>query len=60
MVAGGHGFGPELLGTKELLTNAEVTLEYREDYGHVDHVFSTRHTQEVEHPILAWLLHDVR
>lgn len=60
MIAGGHGFGPEMLDTKELLTNAEVTLEYKEDYGHVDHVFSTRHMQEVEHPILAWLLNDVQ
>jgi pimeloyl-ACP methyl ester carboxylesterase len=59
MIAGGHGFGPEMLDTKELLTDAEVTLEYREEYGHVDHVFSTKHMQEVEHPILAWLLHDV-
>lgn len=59
MIAGGHGFGPEMLDTKELLTNAEVALEYRADYGHVDHVFSTKHMQEVEHPILAWLLHEV-
>jgi hypothetical protein len=35
-------------------------LEYNADYGHVDHVFSARHTQEVEHPILAWLLQDVK
>ncbi|HEX8115907.1 MAG TPA: hypothetical protein VF521_01420, partial [Pyrinomonadaceae bacterium] len=60
MIAGGHGFGPEMLETKELMTNARVTVEYREDYGHVDHVFSTRHTQEVEHPVLAWLLEGVR
>ena len=60
MIAGGRGFGPEMLETKELLTNAEVTVEYKEDYGHVDHVFSTRHMQEVEHPILAWLLQDVK
>ena len=60
MVGGGHGFGPEMLETKELLTNASVTVEYNEDYGHVDHVFSTRHLQEVEHPVLAWLLREVR
>jgi len=59
MIAGGHGFGPEMLDTKALLTNADVTVEYKEEYGHVDHVFSTKHMQEVEHPILAWLLGDV-
>ena len=56
MIAGGHGFGPEMLDTKALLTNADVTVNYKEDYGHVDHVFSTKHLQEVEHPVLAWLL----
>jgi hypothetical protein len=60
MIAGGHGFGPEMLDTKELLTNANVTVSYKEDYGHVDHVFSTRHLQKVEHPVLAWLLQDVQ
>jgi pimeloyl-ACP methyl ester carboxylesterase len=60
MFAGGHGFGPEMLETAGLMTNAKVTTNYRADYGHVDHVFSTRHTQEVEHPVLAWLLHDVK
>jgi pimeloyl-ACP methyl ester carboxylesterase len=60
MIAGGHGFGPEMLDTKELLTNANVTVNYKEDYGHVDHVFSTEHLREVEHPVLAWLLQDVQ
>jgi pimeloyl-ACP methyl ester carboxylesterase len=60
MLAGGRGFGPEMLDTKALLTNAKVTVDYKEDYGHVDHVFSTKHMQEVEHPILAWLMRDVR
>jgi hypothetical protein len=60
MLAGGRGFGPEMLDTKALLTNASVTVDYREDYGHVDHVFSTKHMQEVEHPILAWLTREVR
>ena len=60
MIAAGHGFGPEMPEAKELMTNAEVTVEYKEDYGHVDHVFSTRHMQEVEHPVLAWLLQDVK
>jgi len=56
MIAGGHGFGPEMLDTRALLTNADVTVNFKEDYGHVDHVFSTKHLQEVEHPVLAWLL----
>ncbi len=56
MIAGGHGFGPEMLDTKALLTNADVTVNFKEDYGHVDHVFSTKHLQEGEHPVLAWLL----
>ncbi|HEX8719885.1 MAG TPA: hypothetical protein VF736_04530 [Pyrinomonadaceae bacterium] len=60
MFAGGRGFGPEMLDTKALLTNARVTLHYRADYGHVDHVFSPAHLQEVEHPVLAWLLREVK
>jgi pimeloyl-ACP methyl ester carboxylesterase len=59
MIAGGHGFGPEMRDTKQLLTNADVTVEFKKKYGHVDHVFSTKHLQEVEHPVLAWLLHEV-
>ena len=35
-------------------------MEYKEDYGHVDHVFSTGHMREVEHPVLTWLLRDVK
>lgn len=60
MFVGGHGFGSGMTDTAGLMTNAKVTVEYKEDYGHVDHVFSTRHMQEVEHPILAWLLQDVK
>jgi hypothetical protein len=58
--AGGHGFGTGMLDTAGLLSSASVTMNYREDYGHVDHVFSTRHLQEVEHPVLAWLKHEVK
>lgn len=60
MLADGRGFGPEMLDTKALMTNASVTVDYKEDYGHVDHVFSTKHMQEVEHPILAWLMREVK
>lgn len=59
MFGGGHGFGPEMAETAGLLSNAQVTTNFKADYGHVDHVFSTKHMHEVEHPILAWLLHDV-
>lgn len=60
MLAGGRGFGPEMLDTKALMTSASVTVDYKEDYGHVDHVFSNRHRQEVEHPILAWFMREVK
>ncbi|MDQ1591903.1 MAG: hypothetical protein QOG71_2530 [Pyrinomonadaceae bacterium] len=59
MFAGGHGFGTGMTDTAGLLSAAQVTVNYREEYGHVDHVFSTRHLHEVEHPILSWLLHEV-
>ncbi|MDQ1613562.1 MAG: hypothetical protein QOG00_3493 [Pyrinomonadaceae bacterium] len=59
MFAGGHGFGTGMTDTAGLLSAAQVTVNYREEYGHVDHVFSLRHLHEVEHPILSWLLHEV-
>ncbi|HEV3468597.1 MAG TPA: hypothetical protein VG148_04705 [Pyrinomonadaceae bacterium] len=59
MFAGGRGFGTGMTDTAALLSSSELTLDYREEYGHVDHVFSTRHLQEVEHPVLSWLLQDV-
>jgi pimeloyl-ACP methyl ester carboxylesterase len=59
MFAGGRGFGTGMTDTAGLLSSAKITLNYREEYGHVDHVFSTRHLQEVEHPVLSWLLQDV-
>ncbi|MDQ1557666.1 MAG: hypothetical protein QOD32_726 [Pyrinomonadaceae bacterium] len=59
LFAGGHGFGTGMTDTAGLMSAAQVTVNYREEYGHVDHVFSTRHLHEVEHPILSWLLHEV-
>lgn len=59
MFAGGQGFASGMTDTAALLTSARVTMNYREEYGHVDHVFSTRHLQEVEHPILRWLQREV-
>ena len=59
MFAGGKGFGTGMTDTAGLLTSASVTMNFREEYGHVDHVFSFNHLQEVEHPVLAWLQHEV-
>jgi len=53
--AGGTGFGTGMIDTANLMTSAEVTMNFRADYGHVDHVFSTNHLHEVEHPVLKWL-----
>ncbi|HEV2799243.1 MAG TPA: hypothetical protein VGW12_02035 [Pyrinomonadaceae bacterium] len=60
MFAGGRAFGTAMTDTAALLSSARVTIDYKEDYGHVDHVFSTRHLQEVEHPVLHWLQTEVR
>jgi hypothetical protein len=59
MFAAGHGFGTGMLDTAQLMTSANVTLNFNEVYGHVDYVFSNEHLQEVEHPILNWLLQEV-
>ncbi|HYP53913.1 MAG TPA: hypothetical protein VEQ42_10265 [Pyrinomonadaceae bacterium] len=59
MFAGGKGFGTAMTDTAALLTSSRVTMNYNEEYGHVDHVFSVNHLQEVEHPILKWLLQEV-
>jgi pimeloyl-ACP methyl ester carboxylesterase len=53
--AGGNGFGTGMIDTANLMTLAEVTLNFRAEYGHVDHVFSNNHLHEVEHPVLKWL-----
>lgn len=55
MFAGGNGFGTGMTDTANLMTSATVTLNFKEEYGHVDHVFSTNHLHEVEHPVLNWL-----
>lgn len=56
MFAGGHGFGPAMLSTAQLMTSASVTINFKPDYGHVDYMFSQNHLHELEHPILSWLL----
>lgn len=53
--AGGHGFGTGMLDTARLMTSADVTINFKAEYGHVDHVFSQKHLHEVEHPVLKWL-----
>lgn len=56
MFAGGHGFGSAMFSTAQLMTSADVTIKFKPEYGHVDYMFSNKHTQELEHPILTWLL----
>lgn len=53
--AGGTGFGTGMIDTANLMTSAKVTLNFKAEYGHVDHVFSNDHLHEVEHPVLQWL-----
>ncbi|HEY0764785.1 MAG TPA: alpha/beta hydrolase [Pyrinomonadaceae bacterium] len=54
--AGGHGFGSAMVDTAQLLSSADVTINFREEYGHVDYMFSNNHLHELEHPIFNWLL----
>ena len=53
--AGGTGFGTGMIDTANLMTSAEVTINFRAEYGHVDYVFSYSHLHEVEHAVLQWL-----
>ena len=53
--AGGTGFGTSMIDTANLMTSAEVTVNFRPEYGHVDYVFSNDHLHEVEHAVLRWL-----
>lgn len=55
MFAAGHGFGTAMLDTAQLMTSADVTIKYKEEYGHVDFMFSTEHEKEVEQPIMKWI-----
>ena len=56
MFSAGHGFGSAMFDTAQLMSSADVTINSRADYGHVDYMFSTNHLQELEHPIFNWLL----
>jgi hypothetical protein len=37
------------------MTSAQVTINFVEPFGHVDHYFATSHRRSLEKPILAWL-----
>jgi len=52
--AGGTGFGTGMIDTANLMTSAEVTINFRAEYGHVDYVFSYNHLHKVEHAVLQW------
>lgn len=52
MFAAGHGFGTAMFDTAQLMTSADVTINSREEYGHIDYPFSTNHIQEFEQPIM--------
>ena len=56
MFAAGHGFGSAMFSTAQLMTSADVTINFKAEYGHVDYMFSNKHRQELEQPILTWLL----
>jgi pimeloyl-ACP methyl ester carboxylesterase len=58
MFAAGHGFGTAMIDTAQLMTSAQVTINFNEQYGHVDYVLSKTHLPELEHPILNWLLQE--
>src|SRR5688500_4967354 len=59
MFVAGHGFGTAMFDTAQLMTSADVTINFKEQYGHVDYNFSTKHLQQLEHPILNWLIQEV-
>ncbi len=56
MFAAGHGFGSAMFSTAQLMTSASVTINFKQEYGHVDYVFGNDHQHELEHPILTWLI----
>ena len=55
MFAAGHGFGPPMLSTAQLMTSANITLNSNESYGHVDYFFTPNHREELERQIRNWL-----
>jgi len=59
MNGGGHGFGPAMLDTVALMTSAQVTVNYVEQFGHMDHIFAFDHRSLTEEPLVAWLRDEV-
>ena len=59
MFAAGHGFGTAMFDTAQRMTSADVTINFKEQYGHVDYSFAEKHAQQLEHPILNWLTQEV-
>jgi hypothetical protein len=55
VVAGGHGFGSSMIDTAALMTSASKTINFVEEFGHVDAYFEGSHQQDLAKPILAWL-----
>ena len=55
----GRGYGPAMRDTAALFSKAKVTVNYKEEYGHSDYVYSADHLQELEAPILGWLNKEV-
>lgn len=56
MFAAGHGFGPAMFSTAQLMTSANVTINFNQEYGHADPMFANNHLHDLEHPIHTWLL----
>jgi pimeloyl-ACP methyl ester carboxylesterase len=56
MFAAGHGFGSAMFSTAQLMTSASVTINFKQEYGHVDYMFNNNHLHELEHPILTGLI----
>ena len=55
MFASGHGFGTAMFDTSQLLTSADVTINFNAAHGHVDPMFATDHVKRLEQPIMNWV-----
>ena len=55
MFAAGHGFGTAMFDTAQLMVSADVTINSKPEYGHIDYPFSTNHVHELEQPIMKWI-----
>ncbi len=53
--AEGHGFGEMMLDTADLMTHAEVTVEYHPELGESDPYFHRDWVHVAVHPFLEWL-----